>query len=35
MMLNNLETAHSRQKRIEEARKEYQEALKIDRKQAQ
>jgi hypothetical protein len=34
-MLNNLETLHSRQKRIEDARKEYKDALKIDRKQAQ
>ena len=34
-MLNNLEMLPSRQTRIEEAGKECEEALKIDRKQAQ
>ena len=34
MMLNNLGMLPSRQTRIEEARKEYEEALKIDREQA-
>jgi hypothetical protein len=35
MMRNNLRKLHSQQSRMEEARKEYEEAPRIDRKLAQ